>query len=58
MNVDLAAIDWGTVVAHRAQKSHPGQGSWQIFLSWAAGASMINPAQLQIRANGEGAFFG
>jgi peptide/nickel transport system substrate-binding protein len=58
MNVNLAAIDWGTVIARRAQKSPPGQGGWQIFLSWAAGASMINPAQLQIRANGEGAFFG
>jgi peptide/nickel transport system substrate-binding protein len=26
MNVDFAAIDWGTVVARRAQKSPPGQG--------------------------------
>jgi hypothetical protein len=41
-----------------AAKSPPGQGGWQIFLSWAASASMINPAQTQIRANSEGAFFG
>jgi peptide/nickel transport system substrate-binding protein len=58
MNVDLAAIDWGTVVARRAQKSPPGQGGWQIFLSAAPGTSMIDPAQQHIRANGEGAWFG
>jgi peptide/nickel transport system substrate-binding protein len=58
MKVDMVATDWGTVIARRAQKSPPGQGGWQIFLSWAAGAAMINPAQTQIRANGEGAFFG
>src|SRR5215467_8184807 len=45
MNVDLAAIDWGTVVARRVQKSPPGQGGWQIFLSAAPGTSMIDPAQ-------------
>jgi peptide/nickel transport system substrate-binding protein len=58
MNVDLVATDWGTVIARRAQKSPPGQGGWQIFLTWTAGATTINPAQIAIRANGEGAFSG
>src|SRR5262245_51515255 len=30
MNVDFAAVDWGTTAARRAQKSPPGQGGWQI----------------------------
>jgi peptide/nickel transport system substrate-binding protein len=57
MNVDLAAIDWGTAVARTAQKSPPGQGGWQIHLFWtSAGVSAMNPANGLIRANG--AFFG
>src|SRR6201987_3720609 len=30
MNVDFAAIDWGTVGARRAGKTPPGQGGWQM----------------------------
>src|SRR5438445_10219756 len=29
--VDHAAIDWGTVVARRAQKNPQGQGGWTIY---------------------------
>ena len=53
MKVDLAAIDWGTVVARRGQKSPPGQGGWQMTVSWFAGADSINPTNRLIRANGE-----
>jgi peptide/nickel transport system substrate-binding protein len=59
MNVDFAAIDWGTVGARRAQKSPPGQGGWQMFHTWHAGADCISPAAYNaIRANGEKAWFG
>jgi peptide/nickel transport system substrate-binding protein len=59
MNVDFAAIDWGTVGARRAQKSPPGQGGWQMFHTWHAGADCISPAAYnQIRANGDKAWFG
>lgn len=59
MNVDFAAIDWGTVGARRAQKSPPGQGGWQMFHTWHSGADCINPAPYTaIRANGEKAWFG
>jgi peptide/nickel transport system substrate-binding protein len=59
MNVDFAAIDWGTVGARRAVKTPPGQGGWQMFHTWHAGADCINPAvAVGTRANGEKAWFG
>jgi len=59
MNVDFAALDWGTVGARRAQKTPPGQGGWQMFHTWHAGADCISPAPYNaIRANGDKAWFG
>src|SRR5712672_1623537 len=59
MNVDFAAIDWGTVGARRAVKTPPGQGGWQMFHTWHAGADTINPAvAIGVRASGEKAWFG
>jgi peptide/nickel transport system substrate-binding protein len=59
MNVDFAAIDWGTVGARRAQKTPPGQGGWQMFHTWHAGVDCVNPAvSIGVRANGDNAWFG
>src|SRR5713101_6183328 len=59
MNVDFAAIDWGTVGARRAMKTAPGQGGWQMFHTWHSGADCINPAvAIGVRASGEKAWFG
>ncbi len=59
MNVDFNAIDWGTNAARRAQKSPPGQGGWQVFHTWHAGAVCIDPSSYTaIRANGDKAWFG
>src|SRR5271168_3829211 len=59
MNVDFVATDWGTVGARRAVKTPPGQGGWQMFHTWNAGADCINPAPyIGIRANGDKALFG
>jgi peptide/nickel transport system substrate-binding protein len=58
MNVDYAAVDWGTVVARRAQKTAPGQGGWQMFITGTGGADNIDPLSSWIRANGEKATFG
>jgi peptide/nickel transport system substrate-binding protein len=59
MNVDFAAIDWGTVGARRAQKTPPGQGGWNMFHTWHAGADCVSPAPYNaIRANGDKAWFG
>ena len=59
MNVDFVATDWGTVGTRRAQKTPPGQGGWQVFHTWHAGADCVNPAVYNaIRANGDKAWFG
>jgi peptide/nickel transport system substrate-binding protein len=59
MNVDFAAVDWGTNAARRAQKTPPGQGGWQMFHTWHAGAVCIDPSSYTaIRANGDKAWFG
>jgi peptide/nickel transport system substrate-binding protein len=58
-NVDFAAIDWGTVGSRRAQKTQPGQGGWQMFHTWHAGADCVSPAPYNaVRANGDKAWFG
>src|SRR6266478_5799460 len=33
MKVDFAAVDWGTLIARRMQKSPPRQGGWQMFVT-------------------------
>jgi peptide/nickel transport system substrate-binding protein len=59
MNVDFVATDWGTVGSRRAQKTPPGQGGWQVFHTWHAGADCVNPAVYNaLRGNGDKAWFG
>ena len=59
MNVDFAAIDWGTVGARRAMKTPPGQGGWHMFHTWHSGADCVNPAvAIGVRASGDKAWFG
>lgn len=58
-NVDFVATDWGTTGTRRASKAPPGQGGWNMFHTWHAGADCINPAAYTaIRANGDKAWFG
>jgi peptide/nickel transport system substrate-binding protein len=58
IKVDYAAVDWGTVVARRAQKTPPGQGGWQIMHTYFYGVDCVDPTSRIIRANGDKAFFG
>lgn len=59
MTVDFVATDWGTVGARRTQKTPPGQGGWNMFHTWHAGADCINPSSYTaVRANGDKAWFG
>ncbi len=58
VKVDYAAVDWGTVVARRAQKSPPGHGGWQITHTSVAGVDSVDPTNKFIRANGDKAMFG
>jgi peptide/nickel transport system substrate-binding protein len=59
MNVNYAAVDWGTATARRAQKTPPAQGGWHLYVTWHAGADCASPATNKyIRTNGDSAFFG
>jgi peptide/nickel transport system substrate-binding protein len=52
MNVDYAAVDWGTLVARRAQKSPPRQGGWQMAVTGYYGVEFADPSSRFLRANG------
>jgi peptide/nickel transport system substrate-binding protein len=59
MNVDYAALDWGTATARRTQKTPPAQGGWHLYVTWHAGVDCASPATNKyIRTNGDNAFFG
>jgi peptide/nickel transport system substrate-binding protein len=58
MKVDYVAVDWGTVVASRSQKSPPGQGGWSMYHAYLSGGDCIDPTNKWVRANGEKASFG
>jgi peptide/nickel transport system substrate-binding protein len=59
MNVDLQAMDWGTLITRRASKEPIDKGGWNIFFTWFIGPDLANPAlSLPLRGNGEKAWFG
>lgn len=53
VNVDYAAVDWGTVVARRAQKAPPAQGGWNMYITGFYGVDNIDPTNKMIRSNGD-----
>jgi peptide/nickel transport system substrate-binding protein len=59
MNVQYAALDWGTVGQRRAKKEPPAEGGWNIFHTWHAGADCVNPAPYTaLDCSGDTAWFG
>jgi len=58
MNVDFAAVDWGTVVARRAQKKPPSQGGWHIFHTTVYGIDCVAPTSPFLHADGKSAVNG
>jgi peptide/nickel transport system substrate-binding protein len=52
VNVDFAAVDWGTVVARRAQKKPPNQGGWHLYHTLLYGVDVATPTSTFLRANG------
>jgi peptide/nickel transport system substrate-binding protein len=52
MNVDFAAVDWGTVTARRARKNPPAKGGWHMYLSNIYGVDWVFPTSPLIQANG------
>ncbi len=60
MEVDLQALEWGTVVQRRASKEPVDKGGWNIFYTYLGGFGNISPApNLPIRSSGtNGSWFG
>ena len=59
LNVDLQAVDWGTLVTRRALKEPIDKGGWNIFATGWSGADMIDPVEaLPLKTNGANAWFG
>ena len=59
LNVDLQAMDWGTLITRRASREPVDKNGWSIFCTWLVGPDMINPAlSVPLRANGAKAWFG
>jgi peptide/nickel transport system substrate-binding protein len=52
VNVDFAAVDWGTVVARRAQKKPPSQGGWHMYHTSIYGVDAVTPTYNFLRAEG------
>lgn len=43
MNIDLQFNDWGTVVTRQPRRDPPEQGGWNLFVTFASGATMQHP---------------
>ena len=43
LNLDVQAMDWGTVVSRRAKKEAPAQGGWNIFITGTTVLSSSSP---------------
>src|SRR5262249_60396041 len=43
-SVDVAAMDWSTMLARRAVKGPVAQGGWNIFHTWSTSLDVITPA--------------
>ena len=52
MNVDFNAVDWGTVVARRAQKNPPNKGGWHMFHTSIYGVDAVAPTSPFLHADG------
>jgi peptide/nickel transport system substrate-binding protein len=59
LNVEIAAMDWGQVVARRAVMKPVDEGGWNVFATGWIGADMLDPTLNQpLRTNGKKAWFG
>jgi peptide/nickel transport system substrate-binding protein len=43
LNLDVQAMDWGSVVARRAKKEPPSQGGWNIYITTTTVLSSSSP---------------
>jgi peptide/nickel transport system substrate-binding protein len=59
MNVDIVAVEWGTVVQRRASQEPIDKGGWNIFYTYLGGSGNLSPAGMSAqRGNGRAAWFG
>ena len=59
LNIDLVAVEWGTVVQRRASQETIDKGGWNIFYTYLGGAGNLSPAGMSAqRGHGKGAWFG
>jgi peptide/nickel transport system substrate-binding protein len=59
INVEVQAMDWGTLVSRRALRAPIDQGGWNIFLTMFPGFAILDPGvDAPLRANGADAWFG
>ncbi len=59
LNVDLQAMDWGTLVTRRASQKPIEEGGWNIFATGWVGADLLDPAvNPALRTNGKNGHFG
>jgi len=59
INVDLQAMDWGTLVTRRASKEPLDKGGYNIFATGWVGADLLDPVlNLPLKTNGDGGWFG
>ena len=59
LNVELQAMDWGTLVTRRASKEPLDKGGWNIFATGWVGPDLLDPAiNPTLRTNGTKGHFG
>jgi len=59
VNVEVQAVDWGTLLSRRTSKAAIDQGGWNIFVTVFPGFSIVDPGvNSPLRANGTDAWFG
>lgn len=59
LNVDVQAMDWGTLMQRRLSQEAPGKGGWNVFLTALSGMSNFNPVgHIGLRGNGKDAWVG
>ena len=59
LNVDLQAMDWGTLVTRRASKEPIDKGGYNIFATGWVGADLLDPVlNLPLKSSGASAWFG
>lgn len=59
VNVNLQAVDWGTVQQRRASRNDPAQGGWNILVTALSAFNAFDPVtNYALKGNGDKAWFG